>query len=422
MLEYQLYKLKNELKVLMIPNSKNKQFCIQVTINAGFKDSNEKYIEVPHFLEHMISDGSTKKYTNIEIKNLLTKISNDENAETLPQYTKYYIHTVSQYQNTALDILYQQIVFPLFLNSEIKLQTNIIKQELQFLIDNNEEFAKSKMNEYLFDNHPISWESGKLKHRIRTLHLIKKKQLLDYYNKYYIPNNMLLTLVGNFDVNKMKQTINNTFGKMKFKKNIIKKTFDYYKTNIVPLKLVKHNSKTVFVYYCFKYPSGNRLYNLYEKLISYVLVSGTNSILHNMLRNNNGLVYNVDDELNEYDDNNQFYIIKTETSKKNVKKLLQLINKSINNLKLNGITKQIYNNFIINTKINYEYNPISLHTYLDKFNNKIFNNKKGPLYSIQEDRNLILNNINYKKVNNFIKQLFNDKNRFIFICGNIDKI
>jgi len=41
------------------------------------------------------------------------------------------------------------------------------------------------------------------------------QQLLDHYDRYYYPANMALKIVGNFEEKKMKETIYNSFGRVK---------------------------------------------------------------------------------------------------------------------------------------------------------------------------------------------------------------
>ena len=71
------------------------------------------------------------------------------------------------------------------------------------------------MNKALFPNHPYGQQTT-----IWTSEHLKNPSMVainNYFNKYYVPNNMAVVLVGDFEFDPTIELINDTFGLLKNK-------------------------------------------------------------------------------------------------------------------------------------------------------------------------------------------------------------
>ena len=80
-------------------------------------------------------------------------------------------------------------------------------------MDNPFRVFNETSRKYFFKNHPYGQQTilGSVEH-LKTPSLSKMKE---FYDKYYVPNNMSLIIAGDFDKGSVKKMIKNKFGRLK---------------------------------------------------------------------------------------------------------------------------------------------------------------------------------------------------------------
>jgi len=168
-----------------LANPKFSFVAIIVFTGSIFENTKEKGIS--HFIEHLIFKGS--KYST-NMKNLNNKLNHNGmkvNATTTNLFTYYYISTPNIYIKEAIATLIQIVCNPLFREEDINNERKVVINELMERMNNPVAFAAYSFLKILYkeDNpffHPVIGY-------IKTLEKITQKDILDYYQKYYIPQN-----------------------------------------------------------------------------------------------------------------------------------------------------------------------------------------------------------------------------------------
>lgn len=257
-----LYTLDNGLKVYLSRNNDEPRIQTYIPVRAGSNYDPAESTGLAHYLEHMVFKGTdqygTSNWEEEEI--LIAEISDlfEQHREETDPAKKEEIYRqidavsfkASEYAianeypkmvksigatGTNAHTWYEETVYKnkipaneldkwLALESErfSKLVLRLFHTELEAVY---EEFNRSQdsdvrnldraMMEGLFPNHPYGQQST-----IGTSEHLKNPSLVEinnYFNKYYVPNNMAVVLVGDLDFDETIKKVDATFGKFEYK-------------------------------------------------------------------------------------------------------------------------------------------------------------------------------------------------------------
>jgi len=341
------YKLKNKL-TFVFQKKQSKSITISITIKTGSNNENSSEKGISHFIEHVLFEG-TKTRTQKQIASEIEKIGGELNAHTSNELTTYYAIVPKKHFKKALTILSDLIQNPLFIPSKIENERKIILNEIKQINDQPRFYQWILFNKHLFKNHPA-------KHPIagypNTVKNITKQQIIDYYNKYYIPNNTFISIVGN--IKNPKKQIQKLF---KFQPKTVKTLSFKTETNSQKTKTEKRKIQHSYLTLGYKTPSRKSKESYALDIIKYYLGYGQSSKLFEEIREKHGLVYEIGAHY-EANLNYGFFAIYLSTDKKNIPKIKTIILKELNNLQnltqkqIKQTKEQILGNFSIKTENN----------------------------------------------------------------------
>jgi zinc protease len=190
--------LKNGLKVLVREVHTSRVVSCQVLVKAGSINEDEYFFGgLSHYLEHIVSGGTTSKLTEEEIKELLRSMGGASNAYTSYDRTVYFINTTAEHYKKALQLLVSYVSDCQLAESEYRREKPVIQQEFK-LGENN----VSRQLWYLFMK--TAYQRHPIRHPVigyeDVFVTITRDQLVDYYRRNYTPENIVVTVVG--DVNR----------------------------------------------------------------------------------------------------------------------------------------------------------------------------------------------------------------------------
>ena len=248
------YTLDNGLKVYLYPNDKAKNTAISVNVKVGMKAESRENAGISHLVEHIVfRDARVKDRDYLDL-------FKDEGASYVNGYTSYYktryvttieadksYWIVEQFAQMLLDknvtdedlesergALQVEIGEATWVNKYLPDAENII-YGLKKIIPDSEDFYKDEFGIDLKEKEPRYQSSS-------TYRLNNQKFTLDdvlkHYNEYYYPSNMSLNVAGNFELEKMRETIEGYFGK--FAKKDGKSVLNEYK-NLATLNNKPYN-------------------------------------------------------------------------------------------------------------------------------------------------------------------------------------
>jgi len=212
--------LENGLRVYMLPKHNINKTYVVFSTHYGSNDNEfvpifqKKRIKVPegiaHFLEHKMFDQAS----GLDVFNEFARMGADANAYTSNGLTAYLFSTTNDVIE-PLHLLLDYVQSPYFTEESVMKEQGIIEQELLMYLDDPGEQLHLGLVRNMFKKNEIRIDVGGT---VRSIRKITKDLLYTCYETFYHPSNMMLFVVGNFDLEKIMDAIRDN----QTKKNFVK--------------------------------------------------------------------------------------------------------------------------------------------------------------------------------------------------------
>lgn len=218
-IEFEEYDLSNGLHVILHQDHSAPVVVTSVMYHVGAKDEQPDRTGFAHFFEHLLFEG-TENIGRGEWFKIVSSNGGRNNANTSDDRTYYYEVFPSNNLQLGLWMESERLLHPVINQIGVDTQNEVVKEEKRLRIDNQPYGNILKaVKENIFKNHPYRWTTiGEMEH----LDAATLDEFLDFYEKFYIPNNAVLVVAGDFDKKQAKQWIEEYFGPIK-KGNLIPK-------------------------------------------------------------------------------------------------------------------------------------------------------------------------------------------------------
>ncbi|MDD2481857.1 MAG: pitrilysin family protein [Lutispora sp.] len=303
---------------------------IWVKVGSRYEDVNNN--GVSHFIEHMLFKG-TKKRTSKEIANSIDKIGGQLNAFTAKECTCFYAKVLDTHFDIALDILADMFFNSAFSETEIEKEKGVVLEEISMYEDSPEDLVHDIFTQSVWAENPLGMP---ILGTEDTLKELKRKDIIDYFDINYTPENIVVSVVGNF--------------KEKYILDEIEKFFSDYKPAKIDRKIIdkpafvpnhKHKKKdTEQAHLCMGF-NGIELGNKYTYpllVMNNIFGGAMSSRLFQKIREEKGLAYSVFSYPSSYTDCGILSIY-AGMKPNQLDFVIDLINEEIREIKEKGITE-----------------------------------------------------------------------------------
>ncbi|GGA79393.1 peptidase M16 [Flavobacterium palustre] len=219
---FEEYDLDNGMHVILHQDNSAPVVITSVMYHVGSKDENPNKTGFAHFFEHLLFEG-TKNIKRGEWFNIVTANGGVNNANTSDDRTYYYEVFPSNNLELALWMESERLMHPVINQIGVDTQKGVIKEEKNSRYD-NQPYGKiiEAVKKNLFTNHPYRWTTiGSTEH----LNSAKLEDFKAFNEKFYVPNNAVLVIAGDFEQKQAKEWIQNYFGSIKKGAAIKRETF-----------------------------------------------------------------------------------------------------------------------------------------------------------------------------------------------------
>jgi zinc protease len=187
--------LKNGLTVLIRQQPTNDVVSAQVFVRAGsIYEGRYLTAGLSHYLEHVLSGGSTRSFTETQAKERLQRMGGATNAYTTYDRTVYYINTSADHWKDALDLLVSYMSESTLDPREVAREKAVIQQEIKMGQNNPDKDLWQMFMKAAYRispvRHPVIGYEEVFVHQDR-------EALRNYYNERYQPENMVIAVAGN---------------------------------------------------------------------------------------------------------------------------------------------------------------------------------------------------------------------------------
>ncbi|MGQ9694749.1 MAG: M16 family metallopeptidase [Thermodesulfobacteriota bacterium] len=187
--------LPNHLPVLIFTNPGTSSVAIDLWVKAGSRYDPPGKSGLAHFVEHLLFKGTTKR-TSIAISKEIASLGGRINAYTLWDYVQLRISVLSQHLPKALEILADIVQNSLITEEMVEKERKVILEEISLGNIYPPSYILNLITQTLFGDSQLGQPIAGTK---ETVTEISRSELFQFYKSHYLPNNSLLTLVGNID-------------------------------------------------------------------------------------------------------------------------------------------------------------------------------------------------------------------------------
>jgi len=259
--------------------------CVAVKLGSGHEP--EKLKGISHFIEHAVFKG-TKTRKKEEMMRVIEKAGGIINAYTGEEETVFWTKLPSSKFELGLDILADMVMNPLFDRKDLAMEKKVILEEINLYNDNPEYYPMIKVKEMLYEKPFGMFGTGTQE----TMESIKRADLVKYHNIHYKPSNMVVSIVGDANVD----TIWNLC-KKKFRKQA-QEQIQHSPVIANPGKFgevfeKRKNTSQANLALAFHTPSLSSPQRYAVEIANTILGVGHSSYLHEEIREKKGWAYTV---------------------------------------------------------------------------------------------------------------------------------
>lgn len=208
MIQYEKRILDNGLIVILHVDDSTPMAAINVIYDVGSRDEHPEKTGFAHLFEHLMFGGS-KNIPNYDTP--LQNVGGDNNAFTTNDITNYYLNVPATNIETGFWLESDRMLELAFSKKSLDVQRNVVIEEFrQRYLNQPYGDVYPLIKELAYIEHPYRWSTiGKEISHIENATLADVKA---FFFKHYAPNNAVLTVAGNVNVEQVFQLAEKWFG------------------------------------------------------------------------------------------------------------------------------------------------------------------------------------------------------------------
>jgi predicted Zn-dependent peptidase len=301
-MELLFHTLENGIRLVHYPIPGLVAHC-GIVINTGSRDEKEEEHGMAHFIEHMLFKG-TKKRKAYHILSRLEDVGGELNAYTTKEETAVHASFLKEDYERAMELISDIVANSIYPEKEIEKEQDVVIEEINSYQDSPGELIFDDFEELVFSNQAIGRNILGTPESVKS---ITRKKIQSFISNNYNAEEIVFCSVGNISSERIIKLFQKYFSAMPFgRKKARQSNPGIYK----PSKLIKE--KDTYQNHCI---IGNKAYDLKNEnrlgmfLLNNILGGqGLNSRLNLVLREKNGLAYNVESNYSPYFDTGIFSI------------------------------------------------------------------------------------------------------------------
>ncbi len=203
-IKFEKYTLPNGLKVILHQDKSAPVVAVTALYHVGSKNEDTGRTGFAHFFEHLLFEGS-ENIKRGEFDKYVSGAGGALNANTSQDRTFYFELLPSNQINLGLWLESERMMHAKIEDIGVKTQREVVKEEKRQRVDNqpygsilDQTFRRA------FKAHPYRWMPiGSMDH----LNKAQLSEFIDFYKTYYVPNNCVLSIAGDFNIEEAKKNI-----------------------------------------------------------------------------------------------------------------------------------------------------------------------------------------------------------------------
>ena len=185
--------LENGVRVVTETIPSVRSISVGVWIFAGSRDETREESGISHFIEHMVFKGTQKRRMH-HIAQRMESVGGYLNAFTSKEYTCYYARALDEHLARAVDTVCDLVLSPNLPTKELEKEKDVVLEEMKMYEDNPEDLIFDKFEAAVYAEHELG---RPIIGYPETVSAFTRDQLVDYMERRYTPNRIVLAVAGN---------------------------------------------------------------------------------------------------------------------------------------------------------------------------------------------------------------------------------
>lgn len=183
---------------------------VGIWVDVGSEDEDLKNNGVSHCLEHMVFKGTSTRSAQ-DIAQEIEDVGGSLGAATSKENTCFYGRVMGEQLPVALDLLLDMLCNARLDTEDLELEKEVILEEIKMYEDDPEDLSQEILLLNVWKNHslgrPITGD-------YKTVSGINQKMLQEHIKRFYRPENIIVSIAGNFDECKAIDQLSKALGAM----------------------------------------------------------------------------------------------------------------------------------------------------------------------------------------------------------------
>jgi predicted Zn-dependent peptidase len=325
--------LPNGLVVVTEPMPHVRSVAVGIWVRTGSRREPAEYNGISHFIEHMVFKGTEHRSAE-QIAREVDSIGGMLDAFTSKEMICFNVKVLDEHLEPAFDVLSDLVLAPRFDDAEVMREKSVVLEEIKMDQDNPDYLIHELFTENFWHGHPL----GKpILGTRETVQRFNREALFDFFHRWYVPNNMVITAAGNVNHQKLLDLVVAAFGDRKPAEDGFQDTTPRAHARIT----ARSKRELEQVHICLGVPcypmAHEKRYAV--ALLNTILGGGMSSRLFQNIRERQGLAYAVFSEVNPYRDTGLLSVY-AGTSLESAGQLVRSVTEEFRNMKEYGVTEE----------------------------------------------------------------------------------
>lgn len=166
-----------------------------VWVDTGSVRETAENAGASHLIEHMVFKGTERRDAE-QIAIEMDAIGGNINAYTSKENTCFYAKVLDEHLDLVSDVLSDITFHSVFDPEELKKEQGVVLEEILMNEDSPEDLSGEESNMLFFGDEALASPILGSKESVRAF---TRESLLAYKNEFYVPNNIVVSVAGNFE-------------------------------------------------------------------------------------------------------------------------------------------------------------------------------------------------------------------------------
>ncbi len=404
-------KLSNGITVVLEKMPYLRSAAFGLWVKVGSSDENDDNNGISHIIEHMLFKG-TKNRTAKQIADDMARIGGDSNAYTSKECTSFYAVTLDDHLPNAIEIIGDMLNNSLLDEKALEKEKGVIIEEIDMYDDSPEDLVHEMLQMKVWEHHSLGYQISGSKKTVRS---VTREQILSFMEQYYVSENMVISVAGNFEEDYIMELLEKHFSGIKKGPRQPECSSPIYRPTIYTKE---KDVEQLHLNIAFESVPADAKEKYALTILNSVFGGSINSRLFQIIRENHGLTYTIYSYGSAYKKAG-LYQVYGAMNPMQLESVIQYTFEIIEDIKANGIT----DDELLMTK---EQIKTELILGSESAKNRMNSNGKSILFKDYvtplEETIAKVNAVDKKEVTDFAKRYLNRENCSFSLVGNLSNI